>query len=159
MVHLESNGLSNLVLWESSVSKCTATVITEAFTLDTSLQPSVCALPFSCPFFSSLRHFSPQTQPSLRRSLFTCCSTRCRAHPPCTASVGRVKSQLPQEATLHLIISSACDSVNVGIRCTRQPALPWREMSCVRKSHDWIRGIIALGPDDSSLTPSLLINH
>jgi len=29
MVHLESNGLSNLVLWESSVSKCTATVITK----------------------------------------------------------------------------------------------------------------------------------
>lgn len=58
-----------------------------------------------------------------------------------------------------MIISSACDSINVGIRCARRPALPWREMSCVRKSQNCIRGIIAPRLDDAFLTLSLLINH
>lgn len=96
MIHLESNGSSNLVLWENPGSQRAATNIIENFNCDTSFHPSWSAFPVRCPSFSSPKDFSGQTQLTLKRSLFTCCSTRSRAHPPHADGVGRVKACLPQ---------------------------------------------------------------
>lgn len=46
MTHLESNGSSNLVLWENPGGQHAATNIIETFNFDTSLHPSWSALPF-----------------------------------------------------------------------------------------------------------------
>lgn len=96
MIHLESNGLSNPVLWENPGGLCAARNIIETFNFDTKLHPSPSALHFHCPSFSPAKHFSVQTQLTLKRSHFTCCSTRSRAHPPSSAGVGRVKACLPR---------------------------------------------------------------
>ena len=49
MIHLESNGPSNLLLWENPGGQRAATNSIETFNFDTSLHPSRSALPFPLP--------------------------------------------------------------------------------------------------------------
>lgn len=93
-IHLESNGSPSPVFWENPRNPRAATNTIETFTFDTSLHPWLPALPFHCPSFFSPKHFSVQTQLTLKKPRFTCCLTRSRAHPPYTAGVGRVKGSL-----------------------------------------------------------------